>query len=97
MNFWNSTCFTLQQNKDQMDEIQSKILQLQQLRKDMDGADGVDSQEMEDLQAGLDALDSQWTTLTDDIEAEDQRYYIQFGIFYWQYLFSFPPVVTQDQ
>ncbi len=65
-----------------MDEIQSKILQLQQLRKDMDGADGVDSQEMEDLQAGLDALDSQWTTLTDDIEAEDQRYYIQLRLFY---------------
>jgi hypothetical protein len=57
-----------------MDEIQTKIRELEQLRKDMDGADGVDPEELEDLQAGSDALDTRWTTVTDDVEAEDQRY-----------------------
>lgn len=63
----------LQRNKDQMDEIQRKIHELQQLRKDMDGADGVDPQELEDLQADIDSLDTKWTTLTDDINAEETR------------------------
>ena len=58
-----------------MDEIQAKIHELQQLRKDMDGAEGVDAQELEDVQAGLDSLDLRWDTLTDEIESEDQRYY----------------------
>ena len=57
-----------------MNEIQEKNRELQQLRKDMDGADGVDAKELQDLQSEQDSLDSQWTTLTDDIAAEDQRY-----------------------
>jgi hypothetical protein len=56
-----------------MDEIQTKIRELHQLRNDMEGAEGVDAQEVEDLQAGLDSLDAQWDTLTHDVEAEDQR------------------------
>ena len=64
---------TFQQNKDQMDEIQTKIRELKQLQKGMTGADGVDAQELEEIKAGLDSLDSRWTTLTDDIDSEDQR------------------------
>ena len=65
-----------------MDEIQTKIHELEQLKKDMDGAEGVDAQEMEDLQAGLDSLDLRWDTLTDEIESEDQRYCTLFRLFY---------------
>ena len=63
----------MQQNKDQMDEIQAKIRELKQLEKDMDGAEGVDANELEELQAELNSLDSRWTKLTDDIDSEDKR------------------------
>ncbi|CAB4006965.1 dystonin-like isoform X1, partial [Paramuricea clavata] len=69
----NTTEVMLKQNRDEMDEIQTKIRELEQLRKDMDGADGVDPEELEDLQAGSDALDTRWTIVTDDVEAEGQR------------------------
>ncbi|XP_028414728.1 nuclear anchorage protein 1-like isoform X2 [Dendronephthya gigantea] len=69
----NTTSVMLKQSKDQMAEIQAKINELQGIRKNMDGEDGVDPEELKQLHNGLESLVSRWTIVTHDIETEDER------------------------
>ena len=56
-----------------MEQLQPKITELNDLMSQMKDADGVDAEELSQLQSELSDFDSKLTTLNEDIKKEEKR------------------------
>lgn len=56
-----------------MAQLQSKISQLREMSEQMEGADGVDANESEELKSELVAFNSRWSNVTEQIKDEEKR------------------------
>jgi predicted nucleic acid-binding Zn-ribbon protein len=63
----------LQENKQRMERLQPKITELNDLMSQMKDADGVDQDELSQLQTELKDFDSRKESVNDDINKEEKR------------------------
>ena len=56
-----------------MEQLQPRITELNELMSQMKDADGVDQDELSQLQSELKDFDSKMDTLSDDISKEEER------------------------
>jgi predicted nucleic acid-binding Zn-ribbon protein len=63
----------LQENKQRMEQLQPKITALNELMSQMKNADGVDQDELSQLQTELKDFDSRKESVNDDISKEEKR------------------------
>jgi predicted nucleic acid-binding Zn-ribbon protein len=62
-----------QENKQRMEQLQPKITALNELMSQMKNADGVDQDELSQLQTELKDFDSRKESVNDDISKEEKR------------------------
>jgi predicted nucleic acid-binding Zn-ribbon protein len=62
-----------QENKQRMERLQPKITELNDLMSQMKDADGVDQDELSQLQTELKDFDSRKESVNDDINKEEKR------------------------
>jgi predicted nucleic acid-binding Zn-ribbon protein len=63
----------LQENKQRMEQLQPKITELNELMSQMKDVDGVDQDELSQLQTELKDFDSRKESVNDDINKEEKR------------------------
>ena len=65
--------YIVQENKQRMEQLQPKITEMNELMSQMKDAEGVDPEELSQLQSELKDFDSRMDTLNDDISKEEDR------------------------
>ena len=66
-------CLFLQENQQRMEQLQPKITELNELMSQMKDAEGVDPEELSQLQSELKDFDSRLSTITEQITEEEKR------------------------
>ena len=66
-------CLFLQENQQRMEQLQPKITELNELMLQMKDAEGVDPEELSQLQSELKDFDSRLSTITEQITEEEKR------------------------
>ena len=66
--------YIVQENKQRMEQLQPKITEMNELMSQMKDAEGVDPEELSQLQSELKDFDSRMDTLNDDISKEEDRW-----------------------
>ena len=56
-----------------MAQLQSKVDQLNEKNKEMDGVEGVDIDEYKELQSELNDFSTRWSSVSEDIKEEEKR------------------------
>lgn len=57
-----------------MAQLESKVSQLNNMTAQMEGADGVDSNEFAEVKSELADFNSRWSTATEQIKEEEKRW-----------------------
>ena len=65
--------YIVQENKQRMEQLQPKITEMNELMSQMKDAEGVDPEELSQLQSELKDFDSQLSTITEQITEEEKR------------------------
>ncbi len=65
--------YIFQENKQRMEQLQPKITEMNELMSQMKDAEGVDPEELSQLQSELKDFDSQLSTITEQITEEEKR------------------------
>ena len=63
----------MQENQQRMEQLQPKITELNELMAQMKDAEGVDPEELSELQSELKDFDSRTETINDEITKEEKR------------------------
>ena len=66
-------CLFLQENQQRVEQLQPKITELNELMSQMKDAEGVDPEELSQLQSELKDFDSRLSTITEQITEEEKR------------------------
>ena len=62
-----------QENQQRLEQLQPKITEMNELMSQMKGAEGVDPEELSQLQVELADFDSRLSTVTEQISDEEKR------------------------
>ena len=62
-----------QENQQRLEQLQPKITEMNELMSQMKGAEGVDPEELSQLQVELADFDSRLSTVTEQINDEEKR------------------------
>ncbi len=65
--------YIFQENKQRMEQLQPKITEMNELMSQMKDAEGVDPEELSQLQSELKDFDSRMDSLSNDISKEEDR------------------------
>ena len=63
----------MQENQQRMEQLQPKITELNELMAQMKDGEGVDPEELSELQSELKDFDSRTETMNDEITKEEKR------------------------
>ena len=63
----------MQENQQRMEQLQPKITELNELMAQMKDGEGVDPEELSELQSELKDFDSRTETINDEITKEEKR------------------------